>query len=179
MNPRWHALSVHVRSELSAAADVKKSVDEVFVPVRVERRAWSDRIQTVEMPLFPGYVFVRAALSAALRVQLLKSRHVVDLTGRLPGDERIARAIPDAEIGALQVLVRAERALDPIEKLVRGKTVLVAAGPLRGAHGVVEQGPDGQRRLVVQVRLLGRGVRTTLSADDVIESAIEVAEGAA
>ena len=167
---RWYALAVHARSEASAAAEVSARVDELFLPVRRERRAWSDRVKTAEVPLFPSYLFVRLALTAERRVALLRSKHVVDLVGRLPGDERIARAIPDQEIDALRIVVDADRALDPIERLVPGQHVLVGAGPLRGARGVVEQGPDGQRRLVVQIALLGRGVRTVLSADDVVES---------
>jgi len=165
----WHALAVHARSESSAAAELQARVDEVFLPVRVERRAWSDRIKVAERPLFPGYLFVRLALDARARVELLRCKHVVELVGRLPGDARIARAIPDHEVEALRIVVGAERALDPIERLVPGRHVLVGAGPLRGARGVVEQGPDGQRRLVVQIALLGRGVRTVLRADDVVE----------
>lgn len=167
---RWYALAVHARSEASAAAELAARADQVFLPVRTERRAWSDRVKTAEVPLFPGYLFVRLALDAPARVALLRCKHAVELVGRLFGDDRIARAIPNHEIEALRILVDAERALDPIERLVPGQHVLVGAGPLRGARGVVEQGPDGQRRLVVQIALLGRGVRTVLSADDVVES---------
>ena len=175
--PRWYALAVHTRSERVAADDLA-AVDgcEVFLPVRVERRAWTDRIKRVEAPLFPGYLFVRAALTAERRVALLRaSARAVDVVGRITGDERIARAIPDVEIDALRVVVEAERALDPIERLVRGKHVFIATGPLRGARGVVEEGPDGRRRLVVQIALLGRGVRTVLLADDVVETVPDVA----
>jgi transcription antitermination factor NusG len=172
---RWHALAVHARSEASAAAELAGCVDEVFLPVKKERRAWSDRIKTAEVPLFPAYLLVRTSLDAERRVALMRSRHVVDLVGRLTGDARIARAIPDAEIEALRILVDAERTLDPIERLVPGQHVLVGAGPLRGARGVVEHGPDGQRRLVVQIALLGRGVRTVLSADDVVQSVEQAA----
>lgn len=167
---RWYALAVHARSEASAAQELVERVDEVFLPVRRERRAWSDRIRVAEVPLFPCYLFVRLELTAERRVALLRSKHVVEVVGRLPGDERIARAIPDHEVEALRILVAAERALDPIERLTPGQHVLVGAGPLRGARGVVEHAPDGQRRLVVQIALLGRGVRTVLSADDVVES---------
>lgn len=167
---RWFALAVHTRSESTAAAELRARVDEVFLPVRVERRPWSDRVKRFEVPLFPGYLFVRTPMSAARRVDLLRCRHVVDLVGRLPGDDRVAAAIPDHEVSALQVVVASEQALDPIERLVPGKHVLVASGPLRGAHGIVEQAPDGHRRLVVQVGLLGRGVRAVLQADDVVES---------
>jgi transcription termination/antitermination protein NusG len=168
----WYALAVHTRSEQSCALELHARADacDVFVPVKRERRAWSDRVVTSEVPLFPGYVFVRTALTADVRVRLLKVRGVRDLVGRLPGDARIARAVGSAEIEALRILVDAERALDPIERLARGTHVFVAAGPLKGACGVVEQGPDGQRRLVVQIELLGRGVRTVLGADDVVEA---------
>jgi transcription termination/antitermination protein NusG len=166
----WYALSVHTRSEHAAARELGPRVAEVFLPTKKERRAWSDRVVTTEVPLFPGYVFVRTALSARARVELLKVRQVNELVGRLPGDARIARAIPPSEIEALRIVLAAERAADPIERLVRGTHVLVATGPLRGARGVVEQGVDGQRRLVVQIELLGRGVRAVLTADDVVES---------
>lgn len=168
--PAWFALSVHARSERSAADELRDRVDEVFLPVRIERRVWSDRIVTSEVPLFPGYLFVKTPMSAEHRVRLLKARGVFDIVGRVPGDSRVARTIGDDEILALQIVVRAERELDPVERLVAGRHVLVAAGPLRGARGVVEQGPDGHRRLVVQIALLGRGVRTVLRADDVVES---------
>jgi transcriptional antiterminator NusG len=178
----WHALAVHVRSEATAAAELRARLtagDDVFLPVRVERRAWTDRVKRVEVPLFPGYVFVRTPLDAAQRVQLLRVKGVIDVVGRTPGDERVARAIPDAQMEALRLVVESERAVDPVERLVRGRHVLVAAGALRGARGVVEEGPDGQRRLVVQIALLGRGVRTVLSADDVVESLEEHASGIA
>lgn len=169
MNARWFALAVAVRSEQSAATSLRGVSDEVFLPVRFERRAWSDRIKRVEVPLFPGYCFVRLALTPASRVMLLKVKHVIDVVGRRAGREDIAPAIPDAEIDSLQRLVSAERALDPLSALVVGAPVVVAAGPLKGVRGVVDSAADGQRRLVVNVTLLGRSVRTVLFADDVLE----------
>jgi transcription antitermination factor NusG len=179
----WHALAVHSRSEATAAKELRARLpasDDVFFPVRVERRAWSDRVKRFEVPLFPGYLFVRTALSAEKRVELLHAKGVLDVVGRYARADHagpsssarrvIARSIPDIEIEALRVVVASERALDPIERLVRGKHVVVASGALRGARGVVEEGPDGQRRLVLQIALLGRGVRTVLHADDVVES---------
>jgi transcriptional antiterminator NusG len=168
--PRWFALSVHARSERRAATDLHAVVDDVFVPVSVERRAWSDRIKRVEAPLFPGYIFVRLCLSPERRVALLKCRGVIDVVGRMVGRADVAPAIDDDLIVSLQRLVASERALDPVTRLVPGTLVTVGAGPLRGVRGVVEEAADGQRRLIVQVSLLGRGVRATLLADDVLES---------
>ncbi len=164
----WHAVAVHARQEKAAAAALADRGLEVFLPTRIERRPWSDRVKKVELAFFPGYLFVRTALSAARRVEMLKVRQVYDLVGKIPGDDRIARAIPDWEIESLKTVVRSAREVDPVEGLVKGTPVVIGAGGLKGARGVVLQGPDGQRRLVVQVELLGRGVRTTLSAEDVL-----------
>lgn len=166
--PRWFVLAVYTRSEAAAARELLGLVDEVFVPVEVQRRPWTDRIKRVEVPLFPGYVFVRLGLTAERRVRLLKCRSVVDVVGRSAGRADVAPAVDDASVLDLQRLVASDRALDPVIKLVPGTLVTVGAGPLRGVTGVVEAAADGHRRLVVQVTLLGRGVRTTLLADDVL-----------
>ena len=166
----WYALSVRARSELRAAEGLRERVNEVFLPLRRERRPWSDRVITADVPVFPGYLFVRTAMSAEKRVELLRVRPVLDVVGRSAGDNHRTRCIPQAELEALRVVVEAERALDPVERLVVGKHVSVVAGPLRGARGIIEVGADGRGRLVVQISLLGRGVRTVLRADDVVES---------
>lgn len=171
----WYALSVRARCEHSAARDVAARVDEVFLPARRERRAWSDRVVTHDLPLFPGYVFVRAPLTAERRVAILRSRFVHEIVGVTNASGggaagAVARAVPTREIEALRIAVAADRALDPVERLVSGRHVLVATGALRGAYGVVEHGPDGRRRLIIRITLLGRGVRAVLSADDVVET---------
>lgn len=167
--PQWYALAVRARQEKAAAAGLGRRGFETFLPTRTERHAWSDRIRCVELAMFPGYLFVRSAMSAAARVEMLKVAGVHDLVGRRPGDDAIAESIPDWQIRSLQLLAAAERETDPVERLVPGQRVQVGAGPLRGLQGVVQQSADGKRRLVVQVTLLGRGVRCLLQADDVVE----------
>ena len=170
MTSRWYAIAVAVRREAAAARDLTLLVDDVFLPLHRERRAWSDRVKVVEEPLFPGYLFARFELTAERRVKLLKVAAVADIVGRSAGHIDRIPAVPDLEIEALRsLLLVTERELDPVVSLVPGTPVVVAAGPLRGVRGVVEVGADGHRRLLVQIALLGRGVRTLLSIDDVIE----------
>lgn len=168
--PRWYALSVHARQERAAEAGLVERGFQVLLPTRVERRAWSDRIKAVEAALFPGYLFLRTRLDPERRVEMLKIRQVWDLVGRIPDDRRIARFIPDHEIESLMKVVESDRELDPVMGLVEGTEVVVGQGALRGARGVVVDAPDGRRRLVVQISLLGRGVRAALSADDVLSA---------
>lgn len=120
--------------------------------------------------MFPGYAFVRLAMTPETRVRLLKVKGVFDVVGRKPGLPGVAPPIPDEQLASLQRLVASARAIDPLTALAPGRLVVVAAGPLRGVRGVVEEGIDGHRRLVVNVTLLGRAVRTVLQADDVVEA---------
>ncbi len=168
--PRWYALAVHARQEKAAAQGLAERGVEVFLPVRVDRRAWSDRVQNVEVALFPGYLFTRVALDPAARVRLLQVRQVIELVGRLPGEASIAQAVPDAQIESLRLVVGAAANLDPTERLVPGTEVVVASGALKGARGVVVLEPNGKRRLVVQIELLGRGVAAELDADALVEA---------
>ncbi len=170
--PDARDLQAHVlaRQEKAAAKAIEKLSIEVFLPGRIERHAWSDRIKNVELALFPGYLFIRTSMNAARRVQLLEPRQTVDLVGRLAGDDRIARHIPEQEIESLKTMAASKLSLDPVERLVKGTPVLVASGALKGARGIVEQTDAGKRRLVVQIELLGRGVSAQLAADDVVES---------
>lgn len=167
--PRWYALTVRARQEKAVRARLEERGFPAFLPSRTDRRAWSDRVRLVETAMFPGYLFVRARLDPSARVRLQQVTGTFDLVGRLPGDDRIATPVPDQDIRSLRALVAAERAVDPIERLVKGTRVMVASGVLRGAQGVVETAPDGRRRLTVQVELLGRGVRTVLAADEVVK----------
>lgn len=164
----WYALMVRARQEKAAAADLSKRGFEVFLPTRFERRAWSDRIQRVELAVFPGYLFVRATATPASRVAALRARGVVGFVGTW-------QAVPDACVDSLRLVLGAERDVDPVQKLVPGLPVRVGQGPLRGVVGVVEEGVDGRRRIVVNVELLGRAVRAVLLADDVLEGASALA----
>jgi transcription termination/antitermination protein NusG len=168
---RWYAVAVFARQERAARAALVDRGFEILLPVRDERRLYSDRIKQVQRPLFPGYLFARCCLDAARRVEMLKVRQVYDLVGRSPGGQRLAEPIPDTEIDSLRKLTASTRDLDPVAGLCPGTEVVVAAGPLRGVRGVIAQGPHGRRRLTVQITLLGRGVRVELRADDVLATA--------
>lgn len=162
---KWYALSVYARQERAAYAEIAGLGLETFLPVCMVRRLWSDRIKQLEQPLFPGYLFVRLELTAEARIRLIRLQQVIDLVGKNWG---YASSVPDAQIESLRLLLASEKLLEPTLKLISGTEVMISQGPLRGALGIVEREASGKRRIVVQVPLLGRGIRTELSADDVL-----------
>lgn len=166
---RWYAISVFARQEKAAAKELTNLGADIFLPLAPQRRLWSDRIKTLQVALFPGYLFVNTMLDAETRFRLLKPRQVIDIVGKHKGSAQIiAQHIPDEQINSLKRMLEQASSLEPLSHLVKGAQVKVMQGPFAGTVGIVEDVPGLSRKLVVQIPLLGRGVRTTLSADDVL-----------
>jgi len=164
-SPKWYALSVYARQEKAAYTEISDFGMEAFLPTSPIRRLWSDRIKQLEQPLFPGYLFVKLELTAERRIQLIRLRQVIDLVGK---SWNYASSVPDSQINSLRLLLSSAQLLEPTTRLIAGTEVMISQGPLKGTFGIIEREATGKRRIVVQVPLLGRGVRTELSVDDVL-----------
>src|SRR5437016_1067366 len=95
--PRWFAAYTSANHEKRVALQVAQRSVEHFLPVYESLRQWKDRRMRVELPLFPGYVFVRLALRDRLRV--LQVPGVV----RLVGFNGVPSPLPDGEIESLRL----------------------------------------------------------------------------
>ncbi len=65
-SPKWYVLYTASRAEKAVERRLALMGAEVFLPLYVEKRKWSDRIKTVEVPLYRSYIFIhctRAQLS--------------------------------------------------------------------------------------------------------------------
>ena len=77
--PQWYAVCTRSNHEKCAAAQLDARTIEHFLPLYETVRKWKDRRKRVELPLFPGYIFVRIPLEERLRV--LVTPGVVRLVG--------------------------------------------------------------------------------------------------
>ncbi|MBL4819241.1 MAG: UpxY family transcription antiterminator [Deltaproteobacteria bacterium] len=168
--PRWYALSVYTRQEKSAVSEISRLGFESFLPTHPVRKLWSDRIKKLDTPLLPGYLFIHINLTPETRVKLIRLRSIFDLVGKQKYPELglIASPIPDSQINSLKAMLQSKQLLEPTTQLLPGTEVMISQGPLKGVCGVVEKAVSGKRRIIVQLPLLGRGIRTELSADDVL-----------
>jgi transcription antitermination factor NusG len=122
-----------------------------FLPVYQCRRRWSDRVKSVELPLFPGYVFCR--LNPDHRLPLLTipgALHFVGI-GKTPAP------IEDEEIAALQAAVQSGLPAEPCTFLTVGQRVRLEDGPLAGLEGILTE-TSNKQRIIVSVTLLRRSV---------------------
>src|SRR5579872_4681271 len=64
----WFVLAVKPQHEKAVAEQLRAKSLETYLPLYRARRQWSDRIATVDMPLFPRYVFCRSTFEDRLKV---------------------------------------------------------------------------------------------------------------
>jgi transcription antitermination factor NusG len=147
----WFAVRVRPRAERVVADALLAKGYEQFLPLHLERRRWSDRVTSVEMPLFPGYVFCR--FDVRQRLPILTTPGVILLVGV----GKTPLPIDDEEIASLRVLVASRLQLQAWPCLHVGERVQIVGGPLAGAHGILLR-IKSEQRLVVSITLLQRSV---------------------
>src|SRR6266404_7223919 len=76
---RWYAAYTCANHEKRVREQLEQRSIESYLPVYKTVRRWKDRQMRMQLPLFPGYVFVRMVLADRLRVLQVPS--VVRLVG--------------------------------------------------------------------------------------------------
>ena len=149
--PRWFAVRVQPQHEKAVARNLSYLGHETFLPLYRTRRAWSDRIKELQLPLFASYVFARFPFR--LRVPVLNTPGVLSVItfGKQPAP------VPDHEIAAIQAMVASGLPVHPWPYLKCGQPVRIRRGPLNGLEGILLQF-KGSWRVVVSVNLLQRSV---------------------
>jgi transcription antitermination factor NusG len=114
----------------------------------------------LQMPLFPGYVFVRMALRDRLQVQQVPG------VAHLVGFDGTPAALPDEEIDALRTSLESGVRAEPHPYLTVGRHVRLKSGPLAGIQGILVR-RKGNFRVVISIELIQRSVAVDADVADV------------
>jgi len=158
--PLWYAAYTSANHEKKAAAEISRRGVESFLPLYRAVRRWSDRRVELEMPLFPGYVFVHLALRERLRVLQVPG------VAKLVGFGGLPAALPVEQVEALRAGLSGCLHAEPHPFLTAGHRVRVKAGPLQGLEGFVVRRKNGLR-LVVALDLIQRAAAVEIDEADV------------
>jgi transcription antitermination factor NusG len=155
---QWFALRVKSNCEKTVAAVARNKGFEEFLPLYESRHRWSDRLKSVELPLFPGYVFCRIDPNFRLPILIIPGAlHFIGI-GKVPVP------IDEFEIATIQQAVRSGLVVQPWAYLSAGQLVRLEQGPLAGLEGVLLE-TRKQFRVVVSVSLLQRSVAVEIERD--------------
>jgi len=148
---RWYAVHTGVNQEKNVGSQLELRGIEYFLPLYQSARRWSDRRVVLDLPLFPGYLFVHILLSERLRVlQIPRVAHLVGFQGQ-------PMPLRDEEVDILRRGVAQGRSVEPHPYLVVGRRVRVIDGPFEGAEGVLVRRKNSLR-VVVSLELLMRSI---------------------
>lgn len=155
----WYAVHTHVHAETIAARHLERQHFGVYLPKHLKRRSHARRIETVQAPLFPRYLFVQMdtersrwrAISSTVGVS-----HLVSFGGEpAPVPLGVIEEIRACEgQGGLVDLHRRR----PFQQ---GEKVRLLDGPLRDSIGLFDCADDAMR-VTILLDLLGRQVRVRM-----------------
>jgi len=148
----WFALQTRARFERKVCSQIENKNHEAFVPATRARHRWSDRYQTIEVPIFPGYVFVRAMANSSDRLAILQTRGAY---GFVTFSGIVAR-IPDDQINDLRRIEMQNCALSPYPFLKLGQLVRIRGGCLDGLKGIFVA--DRGNKLVISIAPMQRSI---------------------
>jgi transcriptional antiterminator RfaH len=144
----WWVLHTRPRQEKSLARELYRRRVPFYLPLAPRRGLVRGRAVTSHLPLFPGYVFLRAEpgerLAALATGRVVRSLPVGEQEGLRRDLEQVRRLI------ATGTPLSLEGALTP------GAWVEITSGPLAGLRGKIRRGASGCR-FVVEVDFIQQG----------------------
>jgi len=142
-------LRTRSRQEKILAKELSASHVGCYLPLITCRKTYAGFECEVQVPLFPGHVFLRGDLDDA---------YAVERTGRLSQIVLVPDQLRfDQEMSCIHAALAAGVALSPHPYLRAATSAEVREGPLRGIRGVIDHAA-GSQRLVLQVEALGQAV---------------------
>jgi transcription antitermination factor NusG len=155
---QWYAVQTRTAQESKVANTLDSKGYEHYLPTYSVRRKWSDRFVNVDLPLFPGYVFIR--FNPLFRTPILTTPAVMSIVcfGNTPA------AISEVDIQAVKSLVLAGFRPEPCPYLREGQRVRICCGLLKGLEGVLVQ-KRSELRLVISIETLQRSISVEVQRD--------------
>lgn len=158
LGPLWYAVYTNANHEKRVAQQLRQRSIEHLLPLYDSVRRWKDRRVQLQMPLFPGYVFVRFALRD--RVQVLQ----IPSVARLVSFSGHPAPVPEGDIQSIQNCLNRGQNVEPYPYLQAGRRARVISGPLRGLEGIILRRKN-RTRLILSFDLIMRSV--AVEVDDV------------
>lgn len=128
----WFAVHTRSRHEKQVDSFLKEKRIDAFLPLIKTPSRRKDRVKLVDIPLFPGYLFVNISPNDIYDV--LNTRGVTRIIGT---DNLTPVPIPEKQVNDIKLLVNSTIKLDPYKYLANGARIRIKFGPLMGIEGVL------------------------------------------
>lgn len=149
---KWYVIHTKPRREEVALANLERQGYECYLPYAIMEKVYRRKVETVKVPLFPRYLFVRLSNSCQDRSWApIRSTHGVSRLVTF-GDRAIHVDDKIVELLRKRELARLTEAL-----FCQGDTVVINEGPLVGVEAIF-QTSCAERRSMILLDMLSRSV---------------------
>jgi transcription antitermination factor NusG len=162
----WYVLWTQSHCEELVFDQLTAKGFELFLPRLEIWRMRAGRRHLAQVPMFPGYLFLRHDRDRERRIEVRKTRGLV----RVLGGERYDQwaEVPDGEIEAVRSLMRAQVEVRAHPYLREGQRVRIVHGPLTDIEGILVRRQPNKGLLVLSVNLLQRSVSVRIDCTMVV-----------
>jgi transcription antitermination factor NusG len=158
----WMALRTRSHHENIVESFLQQKRIEAYLPKLKVVRKSQGRKRASEMPLFPGYLFVRPRAD-----QYQGMRYIRGSCGLVLAADRKPATMSEKDVEAVRMLVDSGADLAVDAALVTGQRVKIIAGPMMGVEGDLVRVNNQQLSLVINVDLVGGSVRVEVDRDTI------------
>ena len=157
--PQWYAVYTASRHEKAVATHLNQRSVEHFLPLYRSIRQWQHRAKlTLELPLFPNYIFVH--MDRRDRMRVLEVPGVLSIVGS--GNK--PAPLPKFEIESLRTDLHF-RQIEPHPYLVIGQRVRIRTGAMAGMTGVLVR-KKSNLRVVLSLDQIMQSVAVEVDGED-------------
>jgi transcription termination/antitermination protein NusG len=160
VEPRWYAVWTRARHEKRVAEQLARRRLEHYLPLYETVRRWKDRRVRLQLPLFPGYLFVRALREH--RRNVLEIPSVVCLVSF----NGMPEPMPEGEVERLRERLATGARVEPHRYLTAGRRVRISNGPFEGIEGILLR-KRNSLRVIVSIELIRRSLAVEVASADV------------
>lgn len=160
---KWYAVHTRSRHEKQVDSFLSDKGIETFLPLINTLSRRRDRKKFVDIPLFPGYIFVHVDEDEEHISSIRYTRGVARILGT---DINRPTSIPDKQILDIKTIIESKVKLDPFPYLKKGTRVRVKSGPLKGVEGILIE-RKGSYKIVIRIDLLQRGAAAEVYIADI------------
>jgi len=154
---QWFVIHTKTRQEKVFEQTLGAMNIACFLPLVSKVCYYGRRQNRTQVPLFPGYVFLRGELDDAYSAD--RTKRVVRII-RVVDQQRIHR-----ELWSLYLaLTQDDAPLDPFPYLKEGIWAEVRSGPFQGLQGVIEKRDCRDNRILLQIETLGQAMSLEIDA---------------
>ena len=155
----WYVLYTKPRNEKKVAERLSTAGYNVYCPLHKVKRQWSDRVKTVEEPLFRSYVFIQ--IEDAKRDEVFAYSGTVRYLFWL----RRPAVVRQSEIATIQKWLGEHEHIN-VSQIMPGDYLRITSGQFAGEEAILLDRTNS--RVIVQLKELGIQLSLSLSNNDLM-----------